>query len=124
MRNPPNGFCFFLSTQKEDNINVLTFLHILYTIVLKEARVPKFTYPIVFILNPETGAYNGFIPDLLIFAEGEQLESVYENAQEILQKFFELQTKYQKEVPGPSTLDDISAKWSGYKVSLVTANVS
>ena len=86
--------------------------------------MPKFTYPIVFILNPETGAYNGFIPDLLIFAEGEELEKVYESAQEILQKFFELQQKYQKEVPGPSSLDAISAKWAGYKVSLITANVS
>jgi len=86
--------------------------------------MPKFTYPIVFIMNPDTGAYNGFIPDLLIFAEGEELEKVYEQAQDILQKFFELQTKYQKEVPSPSTLDEVSAKWTGYKVSLVTANVS
>ena len=86
--------------------------------------MPKFTYPIVFILNPETGAYNGFIPDLLIFAEGDQLEEVYENASNILQKFFELQQKYQKDVPAPSSLDEISTKWSGYKVSLVTANVA
>jgi len=86
--------------------------------------MPKFTYPIVFIMNPDTGAYNGFIPDLLIFAEGEELEKVYEQAQDILQKFFELQTKYQKEVPSPSTLDVVSAKWTCYKVSLVTANVS
>ena len=86
--------------------------------------MPKFTYPIVFILNPETGAYNGFIPDLLIFAEGEQLEEVYENAGEILQKFFELQQKYNKEVPPPSTLEETIAKWEGYKVSLVTANVA
>jgi len=86
--------------------------------------VPKFTYPIVFILNPETGVYNGFVPDLLIFAEGEKLEEVYERAGEILQKFFELQQKYDEEVPGPSSLDEISTKWAGYKVSLLTANVA
>ena len=86
--------------------------------------MPKFTYPIVFILNPETGGYNGFIPDLLIFAEGEKLEDVYEDAHETLTKFFALQQKYGKDVPAPSGLDEMTAKWEGFKVSLITADIT
>jgi predicted RNase H-like HicB family nuclease len=83
----------------------------------------SFTYPIVFILNRETGQYNGFIPDLAIAAEGATLEEVIKHAQELLAKFFELATKYDTDVPPPSTLESTYAKWKGYKIMYVTAMI-
>ena len=86
--------------------------------------MPKFTYPIIFILNPDTNHYNGYIPDLALFCEGEKLEEVYSEAEYLIHKYFTLALKYNVETPGPSTLEEVSNKWKGYKVSLITANVS
>ena len=83
----------------------------------------KYTYPIVFILNRETNAFNGFIPDLAIACEGATMEDVIHHAQEFIAKFFELSIKYKTDVPEPSTLEDTLGKWKGYKVMYVTANV-
>jgi predicted RNase H-like HicB family nuclease len=77
----------------------------------------------VFILNEETGLYNGYIPDLMLYCEGESLESVYSASEELIQYYFQLATKHNTEIPTPSTLDIISNKWSGYKVSLITADI-
>jgi predicted RNase H-like HicB family nuclease len=74
-------------------------------------------------LNRETGHYNGFIPDLAIAAEGNTLEETIKHAQELLEKFFKLVAKYETDVPPPSTLETTYAKWKGYKVMYVTANV-
>ncbi len=82
----------------------------------------KFTYPMVFILNEETGLYNGYIPDLTLYCEGETLESVYAGAEDLIQYYFKLATKHQTEIPEASALETIADKWSGYKVSLITAN--
>ena len=86
--------------------------------------MPKYTYPIVFILNEETGNYNGYIPDLAIFAEGEKLESVYAEAEEIIHNYFRLAAKHNVEIPGPTSLEDIAKKWKGFKISLITANIT
>ena len=83
----------------------------------------KFTYPMVFIFNEDENIYNGYIPDLTLYCEGETLEAVYSCAEELIKYYFELATKYDTEVPTPSTLDAISQKWTGYKVSLITADM-
>ena len=67
--------------------------------------------------------YNGYVPDLAIFAEGATLEEVISEAQKIMTKFFELVMKYETEVPEPSSLETTYNKWKGYKVMYVTANV-
>ena len=82
--------------------------------------MPKFTYPIVFILNPDTGWYNGYVPDLAVFSEGEQLEDVYAEAEELMLAYLTLATKYDAEIPTPTSLEEISKKWEGYKVSLIS----
>lgn len=83
----------------------------------------SYTYPIVFIFNEETKNYNGFIPDLAIGAEGSTLEEVIKDAEKIMTKFFELVTKYETEVPEPTSLEATYTKWKGHKVMYVTANV-
>lgn len=83
----------------------------------------KFTYPMVFIFNEDAGLYNGYIPDLTLYCEGETLESVYSCAEELIKYYFELATKYDTEVPTPSTMESISEKWTGYKVSLISADI-
>ncbi|MCL2755496.1 MAG: type II toxin-antitoxin system HicB family antitoxin [Firmicutes bacterium] len=85
--------------------------------------MPKFTYPIVFILNEETGAYNGFMPDLLIYAIGETLEDVYAEAEYKMHVYFKIALREEIDFPEPTSLEDVSAKWKGYKVSLLTANL-
>ena len=82
------------------------------------------TYPIVFVLNRESNMYNGYIPDLAIAAEGATLEEVIAEAQQLIAKFFDLAIKYKSDVPAPSTLEETYAKWKGYKVMYVTANVN
>ena len=77
----------------------------------------------VFIFNEDEGIYNGYIPDLTLYCEAETLESVYACAEELIKYYFELATKYDTEVPTPSTLETISKKWTGYKVSLITADI-
>jgi predicted RNase H-like HicB family nuclease len=85
--------------------------------------MPKFTYPMIFILNEDTGLYNGYIPDLTLYCEGDTLESVYDAARELMQYYFKLAVKHDTEVPSPSALETISDKWTGYKVSLITADI-
>jgi predicted RNase H-like HicB family nuclease len=85
--------------------------------------MPTFTYPMIFILNEDTELYNGYIPDLLLYCDGETLESVYATARELINYYFELATKYDTEIPQPSTLEEVSKKWTGYKVSLITAEI-
>ena len=85
--------------------------------------MPKFTYPIIFILNEETKCHNGYIPDLAIFAEGQTPEEVYAEMEIILKNFMYLSTKYNTEIPAPSTLDETVRKWPGYKVSLISAEI-
>lgn len=77
----------------------------------------------VFIFNEDENIYNGYIPDLTLYCEGETLESVYSCAEELIKYYFELAVKYDTEVPTPSTMDAVSGKWSGYKVSLITADI-
>lgn len=83
----------------------------------------KYTYPMVFIFNEDAGLYNGYIPDLTLYCEGETLENVYACAEELIQYYFELATKYETEIPTPSTMETIADKWTGYKVSLITADI-
>lgn len=77
----------------------------------------------VFIFNEDENIYNGYIPDLTLYCEGETLESVYSCAEELIKYYFELAVKYDTEVPSPSSMEAVSGKWSGYKVSLITADV-
>ena len=85
--------------------------------------MPKFTYPIVFIFNEIDGRYNGFVPDLSIFSEGEKVEDVYSFAEELVEKYFELALEHDIDFPEPSSLEDVANKWQGFKVSLLTANI-
>ena len=85
--------------------------------------MPKFTYPMVFIFNEETELYNGFIPDLMLYCEGNTIEAVYACAEELIGYYFQLATKHDTEIPAPSTLADTATKWDGYKVSLITADI-
>ena len=85
--------------------------------------MPKFTYPVIFILNEETKHINGYIPDLAVFAEGKTPEEVYADMEEILKNYFALAIKYDAEVPEPTTLEKTYEKWKGYKVMYVTANI-
>lgn len=77
----------------------------------------------VFIFNEDENIYNGYIPDLTLYCEGETLESVYSCAEELIKYYFELAVKYDTEVPSPSSMEAVSGKWSGYKVSLITADI-
>ena len=83
----------------------------------------KFTYPVVFIFNEETKQHNGYIPDLAICALGQNSEDVYAEMEIILRNFVYLSEKYSVEIPSPSTLDETVAKWPGYKVSLISAEI-
>ena len=85
--------------------------------------MPKYTYPVIFILNEETRYHNGYIPDLAIFAEGQTPEEVYAEMEIILKNFMYLSTKYNTEIPEPSTLEQVTNKWPGYKVSLISAEI-
>ena len=85
--------------------------------------MPKYTYPIIFILNEETKHHNGYIPDLAIFAEGKSPEDVYSDMEEILKNYFALAIKYDADIPVPSSLEQVTKKWPGYKVSLITAEI-
>lgn len=85
--------------------------------------MPKFTYPIVFILNDGNKEYCGAIPDLGLFADGDKLEDVYAVAEELIKQYFVLAVKHGLEVPSPSTLEETIDKWKNYKVSLITANI-
>jgi predicted RNase H-like HicB family nuclease len=75
----------------------------------------------VFVFDEESGAYSGFVPDLILYCEGKTIEDVYECARQLIQYYFELATKYETEIPEPSTLDRVSLKWPEHKVSLITA---
>ena len=77
----------------------------------------------MFILNQETNFHNGYIPDLALFSEGQNIEDVYEEMTDILRNYISLAIKYEADVPLPSTLNDITGKWPGYKVSLITAEL-
>jgi len=83
----------------------------------------KFTFPVIFIYNEETKCHNGYVPDLAIFSEGETPEEVYAEMEVILENFMFLAVKYGTEIPAASTLDSIVAKWPGYKVSLISAEI-
>lgn len=86
--------------------------------------MPKFTYPIVFVMNQDTGIYNGFIPDLNLFAQGELLEDVYAHAEDMIYAYFKFGLMEEDpDFPTPSTLEEISEKWKGYKVSLISADI-
>jgi len=85
--------------------------------------MPKFTYPIVFLFNEETGRYNGCVPDLYLFAEDEKLEGVYAEAEDLVHEYFRLATKHEIDFPSASSLESVAEKWVGYKVSLLTANI-
>ena len=83
----------------------------------------KFTYPVVFIFNEETNVHNGYIPDLALFAKGDTPEEVYSEMELILKTFMFLSVRYNADPPAPSTLDETVAKWPGYKVSLISAEI-
>ena len=85
--------------------------------------MPKFTYPIVFIFNEEAGVYNGFIPDLCLYVDGKTLEEVYAEAEGTMHDYFKLCTMYSFDYHPPSGLEEVSKKWKGFKVSLLTASV-
>ena len=74
-------------------------------------------------MNDNTGKYNGYIPDLGLFSYGETLEEVYDYAEAQIHTFFIYAKKHDLEYNASSTLEEITAKWKGYKVSLLTANI-
>jgi hypothetical protein len=78
----------------------------------------------VFIFDEDANVYSGLIPDLILYCEGENIEKVYESARQLIQYYFQLATKYETEIPEPSTLDKIAAKWPAYKISLITAETA
>ena len=86
--------------------------------------MPKYTYPVVFILNKGTDEYFGFIPDLGLLSIGGKLEEVYSLAEDKIKEYFSLATKYDLDYPPASSLDEVIEKWMGYKVSLLTANIA
>ena len=85
--------------------------------------MPKFTYTMIFIRNEETGALNGYIPDLAIFAEGLTEEEVIEELQDMFTNYVKLATMHNAEIPEPSTYDTIAKKWPGFRISLITTNI-
>ncbi|GHT63332.1 hypothetical protein FACS189451_09840 [Bacteroidia bacterium] len=89
----------------------------------RAVNIIKFTYPVVFIFNEETGFYNGYIPDLALYCDGETLEKTYANTEELMTYYFSLALIHNTEIALPSTLYDIIKKWVGYKVSLITASI-
>lgn len=93
------------------------------TNLLPTIKHMKFTYPMVFIFNEDENIYNGYIPDLTLYCEGETLEAVYACAEELIKYYFELAIKYDTEVIPPSTLEEVTKKWTGYKVSLISADI-
>ena len=85
--------------------------------------MPKFTYPVVFILNSGTDEYFGFIPDLGILARADKLEDAYAQAESELFEYFKIAVQDDMLYPPPSSLGETIKKWDGYKVSLLSAVV-
>jgi len=83
----------------------------------------KLTYPIVFIFNPETKLFNGFVPDLAIYAEGVTRKDVTEEAEHILVKYMELAQKYKTDIPKPTSMEKTKEKWKAYEIGLVSVKV-
>ena len=83
----------------------------------------RFTYPIVFVFNEETKLHNGYIPDLGLFSGGDTPEETYSDMELTLKNFMFLSVRYSIDPPAPSTLDETVAKWPGYKVSLISAEI-
>ena len=94
-----------------------------FNVCVYNRLVQSYTYPIVFIRNEQTKRYNGFIPDLVVFAEGETMEEVITEAQKIMTRYFELALKYGTEIPSATSLEETYEKWTGYKVMYITANI-
>jgi len=85
--------------------------------------MPKFTYPVVFVRNEQIDGYNAYIPDLGITSVGETMEDAYESAERMQKHYFEILLAEDFDIPIPTSLEDVSAKWKDYKVSLLTANI-
>ncbi|MCL2587394.1 MAG: type II toxin-antitoxin system HicB family antitoxin [Firmicutes bacterium] len=85
--------------------------------------MPKFTYPVVFIHNEEGECYNAFLPDLGVFSIGDTMEEAYADAEKLITKYFQIATAEDFDFATPTSLEDITKKWKGYKVSLLTANL-
>ena len=85
--------------------------------------MPKFTYPVVFIHVEETDVYNALVPDLGLLALGHSIEDAYADAEKMVHKYFEITIAEDFDIAEPTSLEDVSAKWKDYKVSLLTANL-
>jgi len=84
----------------------------------------KYTYPIVFIFNEETAQYNGYIPDLGVASIGDKLEDAYSEAEEAMKQFVQIALANDIEFEPASGLEEITAKWVGFKTSLITVDLS
>jgi len=100
-------------------IDISTVLAILRKWLLDEEYT---IYYLVSILNEETSLWNGYVPDLILYSEGNDLESVLGCAEELCKYYFELAKKYNSEIPTPSSFEKIRNKWKRYEISAIVIN--
>jgi len=74
-------------------------------------------YYLVSIINEETGLWNVYIPDLVLYCEGNDFESVLACAKELVDYYFELTKKYNTDIPIPSSFEKLKNKWKRYEIS-------
>jgi hypothetical protein len=75
------------------------------------------SYSFVLIFNNETNLYNLYYPDLTLYAEGDTIKNVIGVSLELIKYYFDLATKYETEVPRPSSAKALKEKWTGYEIN-------
>ena len=88
-----------------------------------EVMANMLAYPVVFTRNENGIGYSAFLPDLGLFAAGERLEDAYNEASTLVNQYFVVAKQLDYDYPTPSTLDEITARWGGHKISLLSARV-
>jgi predicted RNase H-like HicB family nuclease len=76
----------------------------------------KLEYYFVLIFNEETNFYNGYAPDLTMYAEGSTKDSVVGCLSELLIYYFELAAKHETDIPAPTSIEELKKKWKRYDV--------
>ena len=82
----------------------------------------QYTYPAVFYFDEEYNQYAAEFSDICIYAEGETMEEVYQNAQEYLKKYLDCCDELGVEPNTPGTYDWVEKEHPNGKTMLVTVD--
>lgn len=74
----------------------------------------------IVILEESNGVYRGLLPDFTLSTTESTLESCTDNLKSLAQQYVELAKKYNNEIPNPTPLAQMQAKWVGYAVDTIT----